>query len=101
MVTADVLKRGQQQYDIFCGMCHGDNGEGDGRLKGKFPVPPSLHSSKVRDDWSDGRIYHVITVGQNSMPAYDKQIPSDDRWAIIHYLRAMQRSLNAKESDIQ
>ena len=96
-----VLLNGQEKYDIFCSMCHGDYGEGDGRLKGKFPVPPSLHSRKVREDWTDGRIYHVITAGQNSMPSYAKQIPSDDRWAIIHYLRVLQRSQNAKESDLQ
>jgi mono/diheme cytochrome c family protein len=99
--TEDVLARGKQEYDIFCGVCHGDHGKGDGRLKGKFPIPPSLHSKKVREDWTDGRIYHVLTMGQNAMPSYAKQIPSDDRWAIIQYLRVLQRSLNAKESDLQ
>lgn len=99
--TKDVLARGKQEFDIFCSVCHGDHAEGDGRLKGKFPTPPSLHSKKVREDWTDGRIYHVITVGQNAMPSYAKQIPSEDRWAIIYYLRALQRSLNAKETDLQ
>jgi mono/diheme cytochrome c family protein len=101
LLTSQVLLRGQEQYDVFCSMCHGDLGEGDGRLNNKFPVPPSLHSQKLRREWSDGRIYHVLMMGQNSMPAYAKQIPAADRWAIIHYLRAMQRALNAKEIDIQ
>jgi len=51
-------------------------------------------------NWSDGSIYHVITNGQNIMPAYDKQIKQDDRWAIVHYIRVLQRSLDAKEEDI-
>jgi mono/diheme cytochrome c family protein len=101
MPTAEVLARGKQQYDIFCGMCHGDYGSGDGRLNDKFPIPPSLHSSKVRDTWTDGRIFHVLTMGQNSMPAYDKQIPRDDRWAIVHHLRVLQRAMNAKEADLK
>ena len=101
MTTKEVLARGEQQYDIFCSVCHGDLAQGDGRMIDKFPAAPSLHSKKVRDEWTDGRIYHVITDGQNIMPSYSKQIPSDDRWAIIQYLRVLQRSQNAKESDLK
>jgi mono/diheme cytochrome c family protein len=74
-------------------------GEGDSRLRGQFPNPPSIHSEKVRT-WSDGRIYHVIVEGQNVMPSYRSQLTRQERWAVVNYLRVLQRSLNAKETDL-
>lgn len=99
-VTKSILQLGQKKYDIYCSPCHGYYGEGDSRLRGQFPNPPSLHSEKVRT-WSDGRIFHVITEGQNIMPSYSSQLSEDERWAIIHYIRVLQRSLNAKETDLK
>lgn len=98
--TAEVFAMGKQQFDSKCSVCHGFYGQGDSRLHGKFPAGSSLHSSKIKD-WSDGRIYHVITYGQNVMPSYAKQLTKDERWAIVHYIRALQRSLSPKESDMQ
>lgn len=97
-LTQESLARGERQFAVFCQPCHGPRGEGNGSLTATFPKAPSLHSKKVRE-WSDGRIYHVLTVGQNVMPAHAAQITRDDRWAIIHHLRALQRSLNAPERD--
>ncbi|MEW6195478.1 MAG: quinol:electron acceptor oxidoreductase subunit ActD [Bacteroidota bacterium] len=99
-VTKQILDIGQKKFDIYCSPCHGYNGEGDSRLRGQFPNPPSLHSEKVRT-WSDGRIFHVITDGQNVMPSYSSQLNADEKWAVVHYIRALQRALNAKESDLQ
>ncbi|MDZ4711159.1 MAG: quinol:electron acceptor oxidoreductase subunit ActD [bacterium] len=98
-VSKEVLERGQDRYNIYCSPCHGYFGEGDGRLKGQFPKPPTIHSVKVTN-WPDGNIYHVITNGQNVMPSYSEQISRDDRWAIIHYMRALQRSKNASDDDL-
>lgn len=98
--TEENLNLGQEKYDVYCSPCHGYYGEGDSRLRGQFPNPPSLHSEKVRN-WSDGRIYHVITDGQNIMPPYSSQLTREERWATVLYIRALQRSLNAKESDLQ
>jgi len=98
--TADVFATGKLQFDSKCSACHGFYGQGDSRLHGKFPAGPTLHSNKVKD-WSDGRLYHVITFGQNVMPAYAKQLTKDERWAIIHYIRALQRSLSPKETDLK
>lgn len=94
-----VLGRGQERFNIYCSPCHGYFGDGDGRLKGQFPKPPSLHNTKVLN-WEDGNIYHVITNGQNVMPSYAEQVSSDDRWAIVHYVRALQRSKNASDEDM-
>ncbi len=93
------LELGKKKYNIYCSPCHGYFAKGDSRLHGQFPNPPSLHSEKVRT-WSDGRIYAVIMDGQNVMPSYASQLEFTERWAVILYVRALQRSLNAKESDL-
>ncbi len=98
--TDAVIKRGRERYLTFCSPCHGNVGAGDSRLAGQFPNPPTLHSDKVRN-WPDGSIYHVITEGQNVMPSYAAQVSRDDRWAIIHYIRVLERAHNAKESDLR
>ena len=98
--TKEIIQRGHERFLTFCSPCHGNFGRGDSRLNGQFPNPPTLHSDKVRT-WPDASIYHVITEGQNIMPSYAAQIARDDRWAIIHYLRVMQRAQNAKESDLK
>lgn len=98
-MTIENLELGKIKFDIYCSPCHGYFGEGDSRLKGQFPNPPSLHSEKVRN-WSDGRIYHILMEGQNVMPNYASQLNFNERWATILYVRALQRSLNAKESDL-
>lgn len=99
-VSKSVLELGQKKFDVYCSPCHGYHGEGDSRLRGQFPNPPSLHSEKVRA-WSDGRISHVITDGQNIMPSYSTQLTAEEKWATVHYIRVLQRALNAKESDLQ
>ncbi len=97
--TKENLELGKNKFNIYCSPCHGYLAEGDSRLKGSFPNPPSLHSQKVRN-WSDGRIYHVIVEGQNVMPSYSYQLSIEERWAVINYIRVLQRSLNAKETDL-
>lgn len=97
--SKQVLATGKARFDTYCSPCHGYFGKGDTRLRDQFPKPPTLHSDKVRN-WTDGNIYHVITNGQNIMPSYEKQISRDDRWAIVHYIRVLQRSQNAKDSDL-
>lgn len=98
-VNEKTLLTGQKRYDTYCSPCHGNYGKGDSRLRGQFPNPPSLLTDKLIN-WTDGNIYHVITNGQNVMSSYAKQISRDDRWAIVHYIRALQRSQNAKDSDL-
>jgi len=105
--TQEVFDLGKEKYESRCSACHGFYGAGDSRLVGPdptqpaYPAPPTLHSKKLVEEWSDGRLYHVITYGQNIMPGYAKQLTKDERWAVIHYIRALQRSLNPKETDLQ
>ncbi|RPI04288.1 MAG: DUF3341 domain-containing protein [Ignavibacteriae bacterium] len=98
--TQKVLDGGKSKYLTYCSPCHGNFARGDSRLQGQFPSPPTLQSDKVRN-WTDGRIYHVITEGQNAMPSYAPLISPDDRWAIINYIRVLQRAQNAKKSDFK
>jgi hypothetical protein len=98
--SKEIIAKGKTRFDTYCSPCHGYFGKGDSRLHEQFPKPPTLHSDKVRN-WADGNIYHVITNGQNIMPSYEKQISRDDRWAIVHYIRVLQRSQNAKDSDFE
>ncbi len=98
--SKEVLELGKQKYLTFCSPCHGDFGMGDSRLRGQFPNPPTLHSDKLRN-MRDGGIYHIIVEGQNVMPGYASQITEEERWAIVHYIRVLQRSVNPKESDLR
>lgn len=98
--TSAVLARGQDRFNIYCIVCHGAQGMGNGSVVPKYPHPPSLHSDKVRN-WADGDIYHVITNGQNIMPSYASQISQADRWAIIHYVRAIQRAQKPSAEDVK
>ena len=97
--TADVLGRGERVFMTYCVVCHGPKGDGQGYIVPKFPMPPSLLSQKV-SGWPDGRIYHVITRGQNLMPNYASQIQPEDRWAVIHYVRALERAANPLPQDL-
>lgn len=98
--TREIMLRGQKMYETNCLVCHGKRGLGDGPVVPKFPRPPSLHSDKVRG-WKDGQLYHTITMGQNLMPSYASQIDEEDRWAIAHYVRALQRAERPLPSDIK
>ena len=97
--TKENLELGKKKFLTFCSPCHGNFADGDSRLNGQFPNPPTLHSNKVRG-WQDGNIYHVITNGQNIMPSYASQITREERWAIINYIRVLQRAKNASDADI-
>lgn len=99
-ITTQLLERGQERYNIFCTPCHGAVGDGKGIVvaKGMLP-PPTFHSDLMRG-YPDGHIYNVISNGIRNMPAYKHQIAVDDRWAIVAYFRALQRSQNAKLEDL-
>jgi hypothetical protein len=99
-VTIDVLSRGKERYNIYCAPCHGLTGGGEGIvIKKGFLPPPSFHIDRLRED-QDGHFFDVISNGIRNMPKYDHQIPVKDRWVIVAYLRALQRSQNAGLSDI-
>jgi mono/diheme cytochrome c family protein len=101
-VTERLLKRGQERFQIYCEPCHGLAGDGDGivavradRLQEGTWVPPSsMHAASVLAR-PVGHIFNSITNGIRTMPAYGPLIPVDDRWAIVAYVRALQRGGHA------
>ena len=87
----ETLQRGQKMYYIYCGVCHGATGIGDGPVAAKTVLkPPSLVNQKIKD-WADGGIYHMIVVGRGLMGSFASQIPNEeDRWALVHFIRRLQ-----------
>lgn len=95
-----LLQRGQERFNIYCSPCHGKTGDGKGIIvqRGMLP-PPSFHEARLLQA-PDGHFFDVISNGIRNMPTYRHQIPVSDRWAIVAYLRALQRSQNATINDI-
>lgn len=93
-VTKELLDRGEQRYNVFCGVCHGPTGNGDGMIVRRgFPKPPTYNDDRLRNA-PVGHFFDVITNGQGRMGSYASKIPVVDRWAIVMYIRAIQRSQN-------
>jgi mono/diheme cytochrome c family protein len=98
--TIDNLEYGRERFNIYCSICHGQVGDGTGIIiKKGYMVPPSFHTDQIRE-YPDGQIFDIITNGIRNMPRYSDQIPVEDRWYIVNYLRALQRSQNASYSDL-
>jgi mono/diheme cytochrome c family protein len=99
-LTADLVARGQQRYNIFCTPCHGLTGDGDGYITTRgFRRPPTFHSDRLRAA-PVGNYFDVITNGFGAMYDYSAQISPRDRWAIIAYIRALQLSQNVPASQL-
>lgn len=86
------IEAGKKQFDIFCAVCHGFTGAGDGRIfkLGLYPMKPRPLSGPDARVLKDGEIYHTITLGFGSMGPYGSQVRPDDRWKIVLYLRQLQ-----------
>jgi len=91
-ITEEILNRGQQRFAIFCSVCHGLTGNADGLIVRRgFRKPPSYHEQRLREA-PVGHFFDVVTNGWGAMPSYASQVPVQDRWAIIAYIRALQLS---------
>jgi mono/diheme cytochrome c family protein len=91
-LNAKDLEIGQKNYNIFCAVCHGATGKGDGMIVQRgFPRPPSLYLDRLRNA-PHGHFYNVITHGYGAMYSYHDRIEPDDRWRIVGYVRALQLS---------
>jgi mono/diheme cytochrome c family protein len=100
ILSMDLMQRGRERYNIFCSPCHDQTGSGQGIvIKKGFLPPPTFHQQRLREV-EDGHLYEVIRNGIRNMPSYRHQISVADRWAIVAYVRAMQRSQNARLEDI-
>lgn len=89
-VTDEVVRRGKERFEIFCAVCHGHTGHGDGMVVRRgFRQAASFHDERVRQA-PVGHYFDAVTNGWGAMPSYASQIPVQDRWAIIAYIRALQ-----------
>jgi mono/diheme cytochrome c family protein len=98
-VNDALVERGRQRYTIYCQPCHDAKGDGKGILFQRGNVPTaSFHQEKILN-YPDGQIFDVITNGVGLMPGYKWPIPPSDRWAIIAYVRELERKRLASATD--
>jgi mono/diheme cytochrome c family protein len=112
-VSMELMRRGRERFNIYCAPCHGLAGYGDGMVARRaaemqaagantasgWVAPTNYHTDEIRGR-PLGHLYNTISNGIRTMPAYDKQIPVPDRWAIVAYVKALQRSQHAKPEDV-
>jgi len=99
-VTAELMQRGKERYQIYCAVCHGASGGGNG-VAGQYGLVAiaSYHQDRLRE-MADGEIYNTIVHGKNTMLGYGDRIPLNDRWAIVSYVRALQLAQTATLDDV-
>ena len=99
-IDRSVLQHGQQMYEIYCAVCHGGTGDGNGVTKSRgMLVTPSFHIDRLRD-MPEGEIYNTLTNGKGLMGYYRDKLSVSDRWAVIAYMRVLQRSQNGSIEDV-
>jgi len=106
-VTEEFVLRGQESFNIYCAPCHGVSGYGDGMVskraealgEGTWTPPTSMHDQTVRDR-VNGHLYNTVKNGIRNMPGYGSQTSLEERWAIVAYVRALQRSQKTSIEDV-
>ena len=99
-ITRELLNRGQERFTIYCSMCHGAEGDGNGMVVQRgYPPPPSYHVDRLRNA-PPGYLFSVITNGYGIMYPYASRVEAPDRWAIAAYIRALQLSRHANLDDV-
>ncbi len=99
-VDAKLLERGQDRFTIYCAPCHGALGDGNGITKQYgMGATPSYHDDRLRNI-ANGEIFNVITHGKGNMLSYADKLVAEDRWAVIAYVRALQRAAHATVADV-
>lgn len=98
-----LIRRGEERYGIYCAVCHGDSGNGNG-ITAQYGVPvagnPNAKLNLISPEvYPDGRLYEVITMGKGQMGGYGYNIPVRDRWAIIAYIHTLQAAKKASTTE--
>ena len=97
-VTKELVERGRTRYEIYCIVCHGPVGNGDGMVVRRgFPQPPTYHDDRLRNA-PVGHFFDVMTNGWGKMNSYADKLSAADRWAVVAYIRALQESQNPEET---
>lgn len=99
-ITQVFVERGQNRYQIYCAPCHGALGDGNGITKSYgMLTTPSYHDDRLRN-MPEGEIFNTITHGKNTMMPYGDKLTPDERWAVVAYVRALQRAANGTINDV-
>lgn len=99
--TEDIMLLGRQRYETFCVVCHGRDGNAaNGPVNGKVMGILSVNTESV-ENMPDGQIYHIISYGRGRMPNYRAQMDDKERWAVVHYMRALYRATVAGDDELQ
>jgi mono/diheme cytochrome c family protein len=99
--TKEVFAQGKKVYTNRCEVCHGAIGNGVGSLTAAYGAKPANLQSQQFRDYPDGKIYWAIVNGKNNMPSHAPYLSESERWAVVHYVRALQRAQNAKDEDLK
>jgi mono/diheme cytochrome c family protein len=100
-VTRELLVEGRERFEVICATCHGVLGDGRSMVATKMQLrrPPSLHEPSIVE-FPPGRVYRVITMGYGLMPAIDYQLNTEQRWAVVAYVKALQKSQATRVRDL-
>ncbi len=99
-ITSALMTQGQERFNIYCAPCHDQAGTGKGMVVQRgFLPPPDLADARIVA-YTDGDLFHIVTHGIRNMPAYGKQMPVQDRWAVVAYVRALQKMRSATLQDV-
>lgn len=98
---ARVLALGKSRYETFCAVCHGPLGDGVPTLTSAYGAKPANLQARTVRDYPDGVVFHVITRGKNAMPSYAWALTEEERWAVVHYVRVLERAQNARDEDLK
>ena len=99
-ITQELIEHGQKEYAIYCITCHGGTGDGNGVTKFRGMITtPSYHDDRLRD-MAEGEIFNTLTNGKGLMGYYKDKMTEEDRWAVIAYVRVLQRAQNATVADV-
>ncbi len=103
VITKSGLAKGKELYNIYCGICHGEKGGGNGYLyegpNAKYPAAPANLVSDQFIESSEGRFYHAIMYGLNAMGSYSDKLSYEERWQVIHYIRSLQADAKKAKYD--
>jgi mono/diheme cytochrome c family protein len=100
-LTKQVAVRGRKVFNDHCAICHGTVGDGVALLSRAYGAKPGNFMTAEMQKQPDGYIYGVLMLGKNAMPSYAADLDESDRWAVVHYIRVLQRSQNAKDEDLK
>jgi len=98
-VNHQLMQLGKEKYEVFCQVCHGASGNGNGVTQNYGVLAGSYHNDRIRD-MPDGQLYDVIENGKGLMYGYGDRLTAKESWAIVLYVRALQRSQNASAKDL-